>query len=122
MGITREQDGIAAADTSAGHTAFWAGEPYRADRPGDWSAGWLAAAAEARQTATEHRALIDRRSRIVGALREAYAALRNVSDMARVTPGNRNRCRSALELIGLELAYLEPGGGDTKHLRPRGRA
>lgn len=121
MPITRETDGEAAEAVMAGRAAFWAGEPLLTDKGGDWVGGWLAAAAEARAKAGADDPLVAQRARVVSALREAYAALRNVVDVTRLTPGNRNRCRAALEEVGVLLAYLEQDGSARRHLR-RGRA
>ena len=124
MAVTRERDGDAAAEASAGSAAFWAGEPYRADRSGDWSAGWLAAAASARQRAKEAEALMDHAPRIADAMHQAYAAIRRVEGVSKLRPGDRSELNLAAVKLGALLPYVGPrqhggasgprGGGRTR--------
>ena len=125
MAITRETDGDAAEAYFAGGAAFWAGRPYAHDQGDDWRAGWLAAALDARRKVDSHIALIESREKIVAMMTEAYAALKAMSGLPKLTPSNRTRCRSALEQIGATLPHLGMAllhEAATERHRLRGRA
>lgn len=120
MSVARERDGEAAAELSAGQSAYWMGHPYRADRSAEWSAGWLAAAAEARHLVTQHRQLIDHCPKIAEAMREAFAAFKQLEGVSKLRPGDRSRMNNAAVLLGAALPYVEASGGSNarKERRP----
>ena len=118
MPTQRDTSGDVAEAVMAGSAAYWRGEPLLTDKGGDWIAGWLAGAAEARRTVEANGPLLDRRDTLVGTLTAAYAALKQASGLPKLRPGLRNQLRAALVDIGTLLAHLGPSeAADTGHHR-----
>ncbi|MCV0371116.1 hypothetical protein [Filomicrobium sp.] len=111
-----------------GQHAFWAGKPFDPEHPTLWRHGWLSAAAMARTTLDEHRAVLEAIPQIRDALCEANAAVRALLP-AKATPRQRQLASSAAHLIDETLPRLEcpaagaplPGPAPISHSRP-GRA
>ena len=120
MPVQRDTSGEMAESIKRGIAAFWNGEAFDIRNGHDWCDGWLAAAAEARHLVTQHRQLIDRCPKIAEAMREAFAAFKQLEGVSKLRPGDRSRMNSAAVKIGAALPYVEPSGGSNarKERRP----
>lgn len=120
MPVQRDTSGEVAESIKRGIAAFWNGEAFDIRNGHDWCDGWLAAAGEARQLATENRQMINNNAKIAEAMREAFAAFKQLEGVSKLRPGDRSRMNNAAVLLGAALPYVEASGGSTarKERRP----
>lgn len=120
MPVQRDTSGEVAESIKRGIAAFWNGEAFDIRNGHDWCDGWLAAAGEARQLATENRQMINNNAKIAEAMREAFAAFKQLEGVSKLRPGDRSRMNNAAVLLGAALPYVEASGGSNarKERRP----